>query len=55
MYKIIACDLDETLLTTDERTVSAENVAAIRAARERGVKFVVATGRGFPSVSGTLT
>ena len=55
MYKIIACDLDETLLTTADRKVSAKNVAAVKAARERGVKFVVATGRGFPSVSGTLT
>ena len=55
MYKIIACDLDETLLTTAGRKVSAKNVAAINAARELGVKFVVSTGRGFPSVSGTLT
>lgn len=54
MYKIIACDLDETLLTTTDRKVSAKNVAAVKAAREHGVKFVVATGRGFPSVSGTL-
>ena len=54
MYKIIACDLDETLLTTAERKVSAENVAAIQAARARGVKFVVATGRGFPSATKTL-
>ena len=54
MYKIIACDLDETLLTTTDRKVSAKNVVAVKAARERGVKFVVATGRGFPSVSGTL-
>ena len=55
MYKIIACDLDETLLTTADRKVSAKNVAAVNAARERGVKFVVSTGRGFPSVSGTLS
>lgn len=53
MYKIIACDLDETLLRTD-RTLSARNIAAIRAARERGVKFVPATGRGYNSVQGTL-
>ena len=54
MYKIIACDLDETLLSTADRKVSAKNVAAVKAARSCGVKFVVATGRGFPSVSGTL-
>lgn len=52
-YKIIACDLDETLLGSD-RTVSPENRAAIQRARERGVKFVPATGRGFASVRGVL-
>ena len=54
MYKIIACDLDETLLGSD-RKVSVGNRAAIAKARERGVKFVLATGRGFASVQGTLT
>ena len=53
MYKIIACDLDETLLSTD-RTVSQGNVEAIHKAREMGVKFVLATGRGFKTVQGTL-
>ena len=53
MYKIIACDLDETLLN-DERRVSPGNRAAIAKAREKGVKFVLSTGRGFPSVQGTL-
>lgn len=53
MYKIIACDLDETLLSTD-RTVSSKNIAAIQKARELGVKFVPATGRGYSSVGGTL-
>ncbi|MGI6109391.1 MAG: Cof-type HAD-IIB family hydrolase [Eubacteriaceae bacterium] len=53
MYKIIACDLDETLLSTD-RHVSRRNVDAIRAAGARGVKFVPATGRGYKTVAGTL-
>lgn len=53
MYKIIACDLDETLLSTD-RTVSKGNVEAIKKARAQGVKFVLATGRGFNTVQGTL-
>lgn len=52
-YKIIACDLDETLLGPD-RLVSPGNREAIREATARGVKFVPATGRGFPSVQGTL-
>ncbi|MFQ7804603.1 MAG: HAD family hydrolase [Faecalibacillus intestinalis] len=45
MYKIIACDLDETLLS-DDRTISKENIEAIQKAKELGVKFVPATGRG---------
>lgn len=52
-YKIIACDLDETLLGSD-RKISPENRAAIQKARALGVKFVPATGRGFTSVGGVL-
>ena len=52
-YKIIACDLDETLLGPDRR-VSPGNRDAIRRAREKGVRFVPATGRGFSSVQGVL-
>lgn len=54
MYKIIACDLDETLLQTWDKKVSQRNREAIAKARERGVKFVVATGRGYMTVQGTL-
>ena len=32
MYKIIACDLDETLLS-DDRTISKENIEAIQKAK----------------------
>lgn len=53
MYKIIACDLDETLLNTN-RTISKEDIEAIQKAKELGVKFVPATGRGFNTVDGTL-
>lgn len=53
MYKIVACDLDETLLS-DDRTISKENIEAIQKAKELGVKFVPATGRGFNTVDGTL-
>jgi len=53
MYKIIACDLDETLLNSD-RIVSEQNVRAIKKASELGVKFVPATGRGYNSVKKTL-
>lgn len=53
MYRIIASDLDETLIRLD-RTLSPEDVAAIKACREMGVKFVPATGRGYGTVDGTL-
>lgn len=53
MYKIIACDLDETLLGND-RTISARNIKAIQQATALGVKFIPATGRGYRSVEHTL-
>lgn len=53
MYKLIACDLDETLLQSDKH-VSAKNIEAIQKARELGVKFVLATGRGYLSAQKTL-
>jgi hypothetical protein len=53
MYKLIACDLDETLLSLDN-TVSQKNVEAIQRADELGVKFVLATGRGYATVQETL-
>ena len=46
-YKLIACDMDETLLN-DHHQVCQRNIDAIqRAKHEFGVKFVPATGRGF--------
>lgn len=54
MYKIIACDLDETLLQEWDKKVSAVNREAIAKAAEKGVKFVVCTGRGHMTVQGTL-
>ena len=53
MYKIIACDLDETLLQSD-RTISRKNIEAIAKARSLGVKFVPATGRNYVSAEDTL-
>jgi Cof subfamily protein (haloacid dehalogenase superfamily) len=53
VYKIIACDLDETLLRMD-RTISEKDRKAILKAREMGVHFVPATGRGYNSVANTL-
>jgi len=53
MYKLIACDLDETLLSKNS-TVSEKNIEAIQKADEQGVKFVLATGRGYATVQETL-
>ncbi|OOM80412.1 sugar-phosphatase [Clostridium sp. BL-8] len=44
MYKLIALDMDGTLLTTDKR-VSEKNKAAIKEAEAKGVKIVLASGR----------
>lgn len=48
MYKLVAVDLDDTLLT-DELTISDETHDAISAAMERGVVFTIATGRMYAS------
>ena len=53
MYKIITCDLDETLLSMD-RSICQRNLDAIRAATEKGIKFVCASGRGYMSFQNTL-
>lgn len=53
MYKLIAIDLDETLLTTDKK-VSIENVEAIEKAEDHGAKIVLATGRSIVNVEDTL-
>lgn len=52
-YKLIASDLDETLLGSDHQ-ISERNVRTIREARRQGVRFVPATGRNFRSVQPML-
>ncbi|WP_166240592.1 Cof-type HAD-IIB family hydrolase [Paenibacillus turpanensis] len=47
-YRLLALDMDGTLLTED-KTVSAENKYWIRRAAEAGVTVCFATGRGFQS------
>ncbi|MCF0110892.1 MAG: HAD family phosphatase [Erysipelotrichaceae bacterium] len=53
MYRLIASDLDETLLDHNG-SISEENLLAIQEAKKLGVYFVPATGRGFRSVDKTL-
>lgn len=51
-YKLIACDMDETLLN-DDKQISKENYEAIKKVRDLGVKFVLASGRGFIDIQNT--
>ena len=51
MYRLIATDLDETLLKTDKH-VSAVDIETIR--KMKDVKFVLATGRGHFTIQNTL-
>lgn len=43
--KLIAVDMDGTLLDRDHITVPRRNIDALRAAAQRGIKIVIATGR----------
>ena len=52
-YKVIASDMDETLLN-DQHVICQRNIDLIRLAKEKGVKFVPATGRGFMSIQRDL-
>lgn len=52
MYKLIACDLDGTLIKSD-RTISEENIKSIKEANDAGVLFVPTSGRGFLSIQVT--
>jgi len=54
MYKLIASDLDETLLD-DNHQICDANIKAIKKAIEAGVYFVPATGRGYTSITDVLT
>ncbi|WP_318451417.1 sugar-phosphatase [Photobacterium leiognathi] len=53
MYKLVALDMDGTLLNSDG-TISAENKAAISAAREQGVSIVLASGRPLEGMTWAL-
>lgn len=44
MYKLIAIDMDGTLLKED-KTISKETLKAIKRAREKGIRVVLASGR----------
>lgn len=52
-YKIVASDLDGTLLAKDQ-TVSRENLDAIAAMRKAGIEFVPTTGRALCEIPEAL-
>ncbi|MQS96540.1 Cof-type HAD-IIB family hydrolase [Companilactobacillus halodurans] len=53
MYKMIVCDLDETLMN-DDGSLSAKNATAIQAATKKGVHFVPNSGRSYTSFQNDL-
>lgn len=55
MYKLIACDLDETLLNDNKEVCERNRIAIKKAESEYGVKFVPATGRGYTCINDVLT
>lgn len=48
--RLIALDMDGTLLGADHHTIPARNIAALRAASARGVKIAIASGRSWSLV-----
>ncbi len=53
MYKLIASDLDETLLD-DDHQIPQRVIDAVHAAEKAGARFVPSTGRPFGSAKGVL-
>lgn len=52
--KLIVTDMDGTLLDADHTTVPPRNIAAFRAARARGVKLAIASGRTWCLIQDTV-
>lgn len=53
MIKVIASDMDGTLLGSDHR-LAPETADAVRRACAAGIRFIIATGRNFPSAKSEL-
>jgi len=53
MYKLLVLDMDGTLLS-DNKKISKENVVAIKKAKEKGVKVVIASGRSIQGIENYL-
>ena len=53
--KIIATDLDGTLMAPDHLTVTERTKSALRAAHDKGIKISIATGRALNFTSGVTS
>lgn len=53
MYKLVAIDMDETLLN-DNAEITPKNVSVLKKAIKDGVKVVLNTGRSYLSVQENL-
>lgn len=53
--KLIALDLDGTLLESNHMRVSKENISAIQTASKNGAKIVISTGRPFSLINDIAT
>ena len=54
MIKVIASDMDGTLLCDDHR-IAPDTIAAVKEACAAGIRFMVATGRGYEGAMASLT
>lgn len=50
MIKLVAIDLDGTLLGADHESVSERMAAALRAAQDAGIRIVISTGRMYGNI-----
>ncbi|TGD25402.1 HAD family phosphatase [Companilactobacillus suantsaicola] len=50
-YKLIALDMDDTLLTS-EKTISTKNISVIKKALAKGIKVVLCSGRTHNAITG---
>lgn len=53
MIRVIAADMDGTLLNSNH-TISENTYQMIQEVQRRGIRFMIATGRDFPSASDVL-
>ena len=48
--KLLACDLDGTLVETEKNFIRKDNIEAIKKLRKEGHKFIVSTGRDIKGI-----